>query len=270
MENKKEFEKLTMLQIQYLTELEKAEKKRGVIGEIAVTCGVKHPSVSRFFKSCVEKGYLTEELEFTESGKRMLKWHQKVQKDVREYLERSGIQEGIEDVLRGMIENIDYSQLEVLVKSQMRPRTDTYLKKEAETIRDITDLIEYGNHEVSILILQTDGSARSMAEQGIEPMGLIRHNKRGSYLELTIREMKGISRVNGQGMQGYLTGLKYLYQGMYRNAQIRDDKVRIPIDACSYQNFDRGILRGNVMITVSCSVGEAHMPESTARLVFKL
>ena len=115
-----EINHLTVLQIQYLTELEQLEKGRGTIGAVAAKCGVKHPTVSRFFKSCIEKGYLTESLEFTDKGKKMLRWHQKVQKDVREYLERSGITEGIDDVLKGMIENIDYRRLEELTKSHMR------------------------------------------------------------------------------------------------------------------------------------------------------
>ena len=85
------FEHLTILQIQYLTELEQMEKGRGTIGAIAEKCGVKHPTVSRFFKSCIEKEYLTQSLDFTEKGKMMLQWHQKVVRDVREYLERSGI-----------------------------------------------------------------------------------------------------------------------------------------------------------------------------------
>ena len=88
---KAEISNLTVLQIQYLTELEQMEKGRGTIGAVAAKCGVKHPTVSRFFKSCIEKGYLTQNLEFTDKGKKMLRWHQKVQKDVREYLERSGM-----------------------------------------------------------------------------------------------------------------------------------------------------------------------------------
>ena len=60
------FEHLTILQIRYLTELEQMEKGRGTIGAIAEKCGVKHPTVSRFFKSCIEKEYLTQSLDFTE------------------------------------------------------------------------------------------------------------------------------------------------------------------------------------------------------------
>ena len=47
----------SMLQIQYLMELEKVGKKRGSVTMIADICGVSHGPVSRFFKECMERGY---------------------------------------------------------------------------------------------------------------------------------------------------------------------------------------------------------------------
>ena len=44
------FAHLTIIQLRYLTEQEQMEKGRGTIGAIAEKCGVKHPTVSRFFK----------------------------------------------------------------------------------------------------------------------------------------------------------------------------------------------------------------------------
>ena len=58
----------SMLQIQYLMELEKVGKKRGSVTMIADICGVSHGPVSRFFKECMERGYLTEKYEFTAEG----------------------------------------------------------------------------------------------------------------------------------------------------------------------------------------------------------
>ena len=52
----------SMLQIQYLMELEKVGKKRGSVTMIADICGVSHGPVSRFFKECMERGYLTENI----------------------------------------------------------------------------------------------------------------------------------------------------------------------------------------------------------------
>lgn len=51
----------SLLQINYLMTLEKIEKKRGCVGTVADICGVSHGPVSRFFKECVNYGYLTEQ-----------------------------------------------------------------------------------------------------------------------------------------------------------------------------------------------------------------
>lgn len=48
----------SLLQINYLMTLEKIEKKRGCVGTVADICGVSHGPVSRFFKECVNYGYL--------------------------------------------------------------------------------------------------------------------------------------------------------------------------------------------------------------------
>lgn len=272
MENKQKIkiENLTMLQIQYLTELNQLEKKKGAVRTIAAKCGVNHSQVSRFFKKCIEEGELTENLDFTENGKRKLDWHCKMIRDVRDYLERSGIKDQTDEVLKGMIENIDYTHLEKLVKSDRRTNRETQMIKNQDIITDIREVLEYGNYEVAVTILQHDGAKRSMADRGFEPIAIIKYNKRGCYLELMIREMDAVSRVNGEDMFGHLASLKYLHQGMFKYAEIKNGKVRIPLDACYYQNFDNGVLRGNVMITVTCSVGNIHMPESTARVIFKL
>ena len=72
MKEKIENGRLTLNQVKYLTLLDKLEQKRGAVQNIADQCGVRHPTVSRFFKACVEKGYLTESYAFTEKGRRIL------------------------------------------------------------------------------------------------------------------------------------------------------------------------------------------------------
>ena len=98
--------------------LEKLEQKRGAVQNIADQCGVRHPTVSRFFKVCVEKGYLTENYAFTEKGRRILEWNQKLEQGVREYLVTIGVNEGIDDFVRGMMENVDYNILEKTISKR--------------------------------------------------------------------------------------------------------------------------------------------------------
>ena len=83
----------SLFQIKYLTTLEETDKKRGCVGQIADLCGVSHGPVSRFFKECVAKGYLTEQYEFTESGIRALKMYKRLLHDTDAYLTRLGVRE---------------------------------------------------------------------------------------------------------------------------------------------------------------------------------
>ena len=62
----------TMLQLQYLQGLSRVEKKRGAQGSIAESYGVNRSTVNRYFKNCIERGILTESLEFTPVGEEWL------------------------------------------------------------------------------------------------------------------------------------------------------------------------------------------------------
>ena len=62
----------TMLQLKYLQGLSRVEKKRGAQGSIAEYYHVNRSTVNRFFKNCIERGILTEALEFTVEGQEWL------------------------------------------------------------------------------------------------------------------------------------------------------------------------------------------------------
>ena len=69
-------------------------------------------------------------------------------------------------------------------------------------------------------------------------------------------------------MTGRLSSLKYEEQGQLFEAAIREGRVRIPLNACHFMKTRHGNVKGMIPITVTCSVGKAHMPESTALLMF--
>lgn len=55
---------------------------------------------------------------------------------------------------------------------------------------------------------------------------------------------------------------------MLRKAEVKDGKVRIPLEACAFYQNVRSKIRGSIPVTLACSVGQVHMPESTALLKF--
>ena len=52
----------SMLQLRYMRELHDTKKKRGIQRVIAERCGVNASTINRYFKICIEKGILSEEL----------------------------------------------------------------------------------------------------------------------------------------------------------------------------------------------------------------
>ena len=273
----------SMLQIQYLLELEKVGKKRGSVAMIADTCGVSHGPVSRFFKECIGKGYLTEKYEFTTEGTHALLIYKKLLRDVRVYLKAMNIPEKeVSEKMKQLIENVDYDLLRIMVRNARQITEHTTEEKKEQEQKKLQEgkdsnayfiekILEKGKFQVGIAIHQISRNSEtrlSMAHQGFEHLGYIRNNTRGSWLELTIREIHGKSRIDGTEMSGHLSSLKYEKQGQLYEAVIKNGKLRIPLSACHFFRGRMGNVKGTVHITVACNVGNAHMPESTAVLTF--
>ena len=81
----------TMLQLQYLQGLSKVEKKRGAQGSIAEYYGVNRSTVNRYFKNCIERGILTESLEFTPAGEEWLERYSNLYENLEKYLDRKSV-----------------------------------------------------------------------------------------------------------------------------------------------------------------------------------
>lgn len=265
----------SVMQIRYLMELEKIGKDRGNVTAVASSCGVSHGPVSRFFKECVESGYLTENYAFTETGKNALTIYKRIFLEVEAYLRNIEIPEqDIPERFRQLVENVDYELLLVMTKNARQEKKSRNAKDENEDQPYfLEEVLENGVFNVGIAIHQINnhtGTDLSMAYRGFEHIALVRNNTRGQWLELVIKEMQARSRIDGAEMQGHLSSLKYEKQGKLYEAKIRDGRLRIPLEACRFVRSARGNVKGIIPITVTCSVGEAHMPESTALLSFWL
>lgn len=263
----------SVLQIRYLTELEKTGNGRGCVSVIAEACGVSHGPVSRFFKECINCGYLTEKYEFTETGTQALDMYKKIIRNVQAYLERLGVRESeIPEKLRQLVENVDYDVLMTMTKSDFQMQEHTsHEPKEEDVPYFLENVLEKGKYQVGIAIHQLGHGSTpklSMAHRGFEHIACVRHNNRGSWLELTIKPMHARSRIDGAEMTGHLSSLKYEKQGQLFEADIKDGRLRIPLSACRFMKNHSGNIKGMIPITVTCSVGKAHMPESTALLTF--
>ena len=225
-------------------------KKRGSVTMIADICGVSHGPVSRFFKECMERGYLTEKYEFTAEGTHALLIYKKLLRDVKLYLKAMNIPEKeIPEKMRQLIENVDYDLLRNMIRNGRQ--TAEHIEKQDKSQEDARDsqhsresnayfiekILEKGKFQVGIAVHQMSRNSEtriSMAHQGFEHLALIRNNTRGSWLELTIREVNGRSRIDGTKMWGHISSLKYEKQGQLYEAVIKDGHLRIPLSACHF------------------------------------
>lgn len=263
------------LQIRYLMELKKIGNQRGCVQMAADACGVSHGTVSRFFKSCCQEGILDKDYGFTEKGERLLGMYRRLFWDVEAYLYRIGSREcEVPALSRNLIENIDYHLLARMIRNDQSIRQSREGRGYAEDVQSVLgNVLRKGSFPVGIAVYRADGTDQteySMAHKGFERPAVIVINKRGSWLELTTCAVKARSRIDGKEREGQLYSLKYFMNGELMEAKKKGSKIRIPLEACRIQKSKKGTIKGVITITVTCTAGNAHMPESTAYLMFWL
>lgn len=263
----------TMLQLKYLQGLSRVEKKRGAQGSIAEYYNVNRSTVNRFFKNCIERGILTEALEFTVEGQEWLDRYVKLYENLQKYLEEIGARpEEIEETIDVMVEDIDIHMLELMINAHAEKKS-VYKRKENELDQEIqNNLQKCERHPVVFRLYRMNkkpGQSRdSMAMRGFEETAEIVQDKGESYLELKVKDMSAHSRVSGETMVGKLKTLKYEHDEVLETADIVNNIVRIPMEACKIHKWTGVGTMGVVPVTVTCSVGLVHMPESIALLYF--
>ncbi|MBR0398720.1 MAG: hypothetical protein IJI10_10700 [Eubacterium sp.] len=268
----------TVMQIRFMEELEKTPVRRGAVTAIAQRCGVDHASVSRFFKSCRDAGYLTESLEITEDGMIWIHAYQRLRQGLRSYLAEQGAPvHSLEDNVSVMIENMDYHTLSMLVSNfQNRSVSESEFSDSRRKSRiNLASLLNKSSYSIHFRILRIDyngesSHALSMADGAFQKPAVLRNYKRGIWLELTLKEIRAWSRVKEAWMTGRLADLKYEQYGLIRQAKIQNDTVKIPLEDCYAELYDDNKIYGVIPITVTSDVGTQHMPESSALLVFWL
>lgn len=262
----------TILQLNYLKELEQIGKKRGALKVIAERCSVNTSTVSRYFTACTEKGILTESLEFTKEGREWFNRYWQLYGELIQYLKEIGGKESeAEEAADRLVENMGIHMLELILQNHERQKMVFDRKAQANRVMQCG----FQKHEklrVGFCIYKMNKKCNrsrfSMAMQGFESEAYIIRKEEKSCLELRLRDMTASSRLNGQKMSGHLSSLKYNHDGTMVAVEIEEGTVRIPLEACKIHHWQGGEDFGSILITVTCSVGRLHMPESTALLAF--
>ncbi|MCD8077867.1 MAG: hypothetical protein LUE63_05755 [Lachnospiraceae bacterium] len=264
----------TVLQMRMLEELENTDARKGLQTRIAERCGCNQSQVSRFLGDCVRDGYLQKHgYGFTEIGRAWDdSWHDLLRR-TEAYLRGNGTPENrLTESTRVLFDTMDVGVLQLLLGGYEEKQLANHLQRETWSRPGAeSELLAEGERKVGFRFYRLGVDDRreshySMANAGFEKPGILRPGKENVLL-LTIREMNAASASNGRAMQGHLETLKYPYNGTMQLADICDGRVRLPLDAFRIRRGPGSDYAATLAVTVTCSVGERHMPESTAMLV---
>lgn len=107
----------------------------------------------------------------------------------------------------------------------------------------------------------------SMANRGFEnPCEVIVKDHEG-LVYLAAKTVSAQSMSSKNKMEGRIQKLQYLYDGEFRDGGIDGRYVFFPVTALRFISMGKGrdtLLHGSVCLKMQCSVGDMHMPESTA------
>ena len=193
--------------------------------------------------------------------------------NLQKYLEEIGARpEEIEETIDVMVEDIDIHMLELMINAHAEKKS-VYKRKENELDQETQNNLQKCERHLVVFRLyrmnKKPGQSRdSMAMRGFEETAEIVQDKGESYLELKVKDMSAHSRVRGETMVGKLKTLKYEHDEVLETDDIVNNIVRIPIEACKIHKWTGVGTMGVVPVTVICSVGLVHMPESIALLYF--
>ena len=112
---------------------------------------MSHGPVSRFFKECMERGYLTEKYEFTAEGTHALLIYKKLLRDVKLYLKAMNIPEKeIPEKMRQLIENVDYDLLRNMIRNGRQ--TAEYREETDKSCEEYVEIVSTAGSRMHILL----------------------------------------------------------------------------------------------------------------------
>lgn len=273
-------DKPNMFQLQCLKALEAQIQKEDRYNEaqIARWMNVNRSTISRCFKRYREEGFL-EENDFTEKGWEFLNYYKKIEEELYQYFGSLGInEEQQKQAVSGMFDSVDIDTIQkICQKEKMHLKYESIGKNESYEItkiqyKDLHHYIKEGYYKVPFTIYRQGGDKKSlsMADHGFEKPADFYFQKEKEYLELTIKEMKAMTK-GGVLLSGHIQNVKCTNQkDVLKELPIYEKKIKIPLEDFEFENLSDTEIMGQIQLLMISSVGEKRMPESVATLVINL
>ncbi|CUX21646.1 hypothetical protein [Clostridium sp. C105KSO13] len=273
-DNLKRKSRPSVLQLQYMIELERLGNVHGFQTMIAQKCGVTQVAVNKYLKIAVEKGYLAEGYRFTEYGHKWLGGYKKLLGRLERYLKNIGVPKSdMKEAVRSMIENTERYVLEAILQNYEQQLPGLPDKK-ISPVSDIKNVVrQHTRHRVQYIFYRLDRNKNapvSMSNKGFEETAYVVQEGENEYLELYIGEKTLDGPIRGEAVEVIPMSLKYENRGILEMAERQGGKLMIPLSACHIHKGQDGGLKGIMSVNIICSDDKAHILESTELLVFWL
>lgn len=270
-------ETLTLLQIQLLLYYLGAEPSKRTVTDSAKNLGITKWAVTRAMDA-MEKQDIVERLEnrktvLTMTGKKLAEKYQNQMKVLEQYMQYQDIPPAKirDNALRALAAGFSDEFLERLAEQEGRMRLkELFTGRQSFSGREICDHLKDGSYFFPFIIYREhikNYNNVSMGNKGFEhPCELIVKDHEGMIC-LTAKTVSAESMSGGRKMDGRIQKMQYLYDGKYRDSGMDGRYVYFPVTALNFISMGKGrdtLLHGSVCLKMQCSVGDMHMPESTA------
>ena len=270
-------ENLNGVQIQLLLYFLEAEPKKRTVTAAARHLNKPKSSLTHILDS-LDKLALMERVEgrksvLTAAGRRTAQELLRQRKILEQYMQYQDIPPAQikENALRALSAGFSEAFMERLAEQEGRMRLKEIFAGHRDFHGgDICNYLKDGSYFFPFIIYREqikNHDNLSMANRGFEnPCELIVKNHEG-LVYLAVKTMSATSMSSGRKMEGRINKLQYLYEGEFRDGGANGRYVYFPVTALNFIAMGKGrdtLLHGSVCLKMQCSVGDMHMPESTA------
>ncbi|HIS75395.1 MAG TPA: hypothetical protein IAB51_01155 [Candidatus Merdivicinus excrementipullorum] len=270
-------ETLTPFQIQLLLYYLEAEPKKRTVTDSAKILGTTKWAVTRALDA-LEKQDVVERQEnrktvLTASGKKLAEKCRGQMKILEQYMQYQDIPpvQIKENALRALSAGFSDEFMARLAEQEGRMRLkEIFAGHRNFHGGDICNYLKDGSYYFPFIIYREqikNHNNLSMANKGFEnPCELIVKDHEG-LVYLAVKTVSADSMSSGKKMEGRVNKMQYLYDGEFRDGGIDGRYVYFPVTALNFIAMGKGrdtLLHGSVCLKMQCSVGDMHMPESTA------
>jgi Mn-dependent DtxR family transcriptional regulator len=268
---------MTATQMKYLVAL--SQQKKPSVSQIAIKYNVNRSTVCRSLTALIDQGLLNERYELTSVGKHYLTEYKYKHEIITGWLVKNGIGEetASQDTYK-IMEVCSEQTIRMLGQGGEFCKACSYFRKRGHKLviegNELHQYINRGEYQVPFVFHKDKKRTPeqiSMANDAFYHPAILVITKDSGYLSLRTKQMEQKSLIDKLRLAGKVEKIKYEYQNQVKEAVISDTMVKLPIEALKFIYIkEDDILHGYVNLTMTCTVGVIHMPESTAILTIYL